>query len=65
MALRTLALAAFAVWSVAGASVRVEKLVEKPDAPLVEKGYFYDAEVVLNIENPDGSLTPTSWSTRK
>ena len=46
-------------------SVRVEKLVTAAANAKVVKGKPYSAMVTLSIENADGSLTPSGWSTRK
>ena len=46
-------------------SVRVETITAAPGNKKVERGTPYAAQVTLSIENADGSLTPSGWSTRK
>ena len=46
-------------------SVRVETKVPAPGNAKVTKAHAYAAQVTLSIENADGSLTPSGWSTRK
>jgi len=45
--------------------VDVEILTPAKSANPVTKAFQYDAQVTLSIENADGSLTPSGWSTRK
>ena len=46
-------------------SVRVEILSAAPRNAPVTRASSYAAQVTLSIENADGSLTPSGWSTRK
>ena len=46
-------------------SVRVEIVNAAPGNAKVTKSHQYAAQVTLSIENADGSLTPSGWSTRK
>ena len=54
----------FIVFAMAS-EVRVEITTPALTNAKVTKQYEYDAQVTLSIENPDGSLTPSGWSTRK
>jgi hypothetical protein len=45
--------------------VRVEVKTAAANNAKVTKAHSYDAMVTLSIENADGSLTPSGWSTRK
>ena len=47
------------------ADVRVEILSAQPGNAKVTTAHAYDSQVTLSIENSDGSLTPSGWSTRK
>jgi hypothetical protein len=51
--------------SSAMAQVRVETTKPAPGNARVTKASSYDAMVTLSIENADGTLTPSGWSTRK
>jgi hypothetical protein len=46
-------------------SVRVEIVNAAPGNAKVTTSHQYAAQVTLSIENADGSLTPSGWSTRK
>ena len=47
------------------AQVRVETTKPAPGNARVTKASSYDAMVTLSIEEADGKLTPSGWSTRK
>ncbi len=44
--------------------VRVEITRAAPSNALVTRDHAYDSMVTLSIEQPDGSLVPSGWSTR-
>lgn len=46
-------------------ATRVEIKEAHPTNARVTKAHSYDAQVTLSIENADGSLTPSGWSTRR
>ena len=47
------------------ADVKVDIRVSRPNNPAVQLNKRYLSHVTLSIENDDGSLTPSGWSTRK
>lgn len=59
------ALFACLLFVVAMAQTRVEIKNAFPGNAKVTRNHAYDAQVTLSIENADGSLTPSGWSTRK
>ena len=46
-------------------ATRVEVLEPQPMNATVSTAHSYDSQVTLSIENADGSLTPSGWSTRR
>ncbi len=46
-------------------ATRVEVLEPQPSNAKVTTAHSYDSQVTLSIENADGSLTPSGWSTRR
>jgi hypothetical protein len=58
-------LLAFLALFVSAMSVKVEIIEAFASNAKVTTASAYDAQVTLSIENADGSLTPSGWSTRK
>lgn len=46
------------------ADVKVDFIKQFPKNEPVTKDHRYSSHVTLSIENDDGSLTPSGWSTR-
>ena len=46
-------------------NVVVETINPQPGNRQVDTKHQYDSQVTLSIENADGTLTPSGWSTRK
>ena len=57
--------ALFMIVGVLGQDVKVDIVNSFPGNSPVSGSHSYDAHVTLSIENSDGSLTPSGWSTRK
>ena len=58
------AVAALSHFFAVSGAVRVEPIQSFPGNARVTTSSSYDSMVTLSIENPDGSLTPSGWSTR-